>query len=51
MTVLLVLAFFVALITMDYMVTRHRLAREAKALRCRRRPRGRARLGRRLPDA
>jgi glycine cleavage system H protein len=32
MTVLLVLAFFVALITMDYMVTRHRLARESKAL-------------------
>jgi glycine cleavage system H protein len=29
---LLVLAFFVALITMDYMVTRHRLARESKAL-------------------
>ena len=32
MTVLLVLAFFVALITTDYLVTRHRLAREAKAL-------------------
>jgi glycine cleavage system H protein len=32
MTVLLVLAFFVALITMDYMVTRYRLAREAKTL-------------------
>ena len=32
MTVLLVLAFFVALITMDYMVTRRRLARESKAL-------------------
>src|SRR5512143_3112691 len=32
MTVLLVLVFFAALITMDYMVTRHRLAREAKAL-------------------
>jgi glycine cleavage system H lipoate-binding protein len=32
MTVLLVLAFFVALITLDYLVTRHRLAREARAL-------------------
>jgi glycine cleavage system H protein len=32
MTVLLVLAFFVALISMDYMVTRRRLARESKAL-------------------
>ena len=32
MTVLLVLAFFAALITMDYLVTRHRLARESKAL-------------------
>jgi len=32
MTVLIVLAFFVALITMDYLVTRQRLAREAKAL-------------------
>jgi glycine cleavage system H lipoate-binding protein len=32
MTVLLVLAFFIALITVDYMVTRHRVAREAKAL-------------------
>jgi glycine cleavage system H lipoate-binding protein len=32
MTVLLVLAFFVALIALDYFVTRHRLAREAKAV-------------------
>jgi glycine cleavage system H protein len=32
MTVLLVLAFFVALITMDYVVTRRRLSREARAL-------------------
>lgn len=32
MTVLIVLAFFVALITIDYMVTRQRLAREARAL-------------------
>ncbi len=32
MTVLLVLAFFVALITTDYLVTHRRLAREAKAL-------------------
>ena len=32
MTVLLVLAFFVALITMDYMVTRRRMARESQAL-------------------
>ena len=32
MTVLLVLAFFVLLITMDYVVTRRRLAREARAL-------------------
>ncbi len=32
MTVMLVLAFFVALITMDYLVTRHRLARESRAL-------------------
>jgi glycine cleavage system H protein len=32
MTVLLVLAFFVALITTDYVVTRYRLARESKAL-------------------
>jgi glycine cleavage system H lipoate-binding protein len=32
MTVLLVLAFFVILISMDYVVTRHRLARESKAL-------------------
>ena len=32
MTVLLVLAFFVVLISMDYVVTRQRLAREAKAL-------------------
>jgi glycine cleavage system H lipoate-binding protein len=32
MTVLIVLAFFVALITLDYLVTRHRLASEAKAL-------------------
>ena len=31
MTVLLVLAFFVVLITMDYVVTRQRLAREARA--------------------
>jgi len=31
MTVLLVLAFFGALITIDYMVTRHRLAHEARA--------------------
>jgi glycine cleavage system H protein len=31
MTVLLVLAFFALLIGMDYLVTRHRLAREAKA--------------------
>jgi glycine cleavage system H lipoate-binding protein len=31
MTVLLVLAFFAVLITMDYMVTRQRLAREARA--------------------
>ena len=31
MTVLLVLAFFVILITMDYVVTRQRLAREARA--------------------
>jgi len=32
MTVLLVLAFFVLLISMDYVVTRQRLARESKAL-------------------
>jgi glycine cleavage system H lipoate-binding protein len=32
MTVLLVLAFFVVLISMDYVVTRQRLARESKAL-------------------
>jgi glycine cleavage system H lipoate-binding protein len=32
MTVLLVLAFFVLLITMDYVVTRQRLARESRAL-------------------
>ena len=32
MTVLLVLAFFVALIATDYVVTRQRLARESKAL-------------------
>ena len=32
MTVLLVLAFFVALISMDYLVTRRRVAREAQAL-------------------
>lgn len=32
MTVILVLAFFVALITMDYVLTRQRLARESKAL-------------------
>jgi glycine cleavage system H protein len=32
MTVLLVLAFFVILISMDYVVTRQRLARESKAL-------------------
>jgi glycine cleavage system H protein len=32
MTVLLVLAFFVALITMDYVVTRRRMARESQAL-------------------
>jgi glycine cleavage system H protein len=32
MTVLLVLVFFAALIATDYLVTRHRLAREAKAL-------------------
>jgi glycine cleavage system H protein len=32
MTVLLVLAFFVALITTDYVVTRRRLAREARSL-------------------
>jgi glycine cleavage system H protein len=32
MTVLLVLSFFVALITMDYVVSRRRLAREANAL-------------------
>jgi glycine cleavage system H lipoate-binding protein len=32
MTVLLVLAFFVALITTDYVVTRRRLARESRAL-------------------
>jgi glycine cleavage system H lipoate-binding protein len=32
MTVLLVLTFFVALITVDYVVSRHRLARESKAL-------------------
>ena len=32
MTVLLVLAFFVALITMDYVVTRRRMAREARTL-------------------
>jgi len=32
MTVLLVLAFFVVLISMDYVVTRRRLARESKAL-------------------
>jgi glycine cleavage system H lipoate-binding protein len=32
MTVLLVLAFFVVLITMDYVVTRQRLARESRAL-------------------
>ncbi len=32
MTVLLVLAFFVVLISMDYMVTHRRLARESKAL-------------------
>jgi glycine cleavage system H lipoate-binding protein len=32
MTVLLVLAFFVVLISLDFLVTRHRLAREAKAL-------------------
>jgi glycine cleavage system H protein len=32
MTVLLVLAFFVALISMDYLVTRRRLARESMAL-------------------
>jgi glycine cleavage system H lipoate-binding protein len=32
MTVMLVLAFFVALITVDYLVTRHRLARESRAL-------------------
>jgi glycine cleavage system H protein len=31
MTVLLVLAFFVSLITLDYLVTRQRLAREARA--------------------
>jgi glycine cleavage system H lipoate-binding protein len=31
MTVLLVLAFFAALITMDYLVTRQRLGREARA--------------------
>jgi len=32
MTVLLVLAFFAALVTMDYVVTRRRAAREARAL-------------------
>jgi len=32
MTVLLVLAFFAALITTDYLVTRHRLARDARSL-------------------
>ena len=32
MTVLLVLAFFALLITTDYLVTRHRLAREARVL-------------------
>jgi glycine cleavage system H lipoate-binding protein len=32
MTVLLVLAFFAALITLDYLVTRRRLAREARTL-------------------
>jgi len=32
MTVLLVLAFFVALITMDYLVTHRRLTRESRAL-------------------
>ena len=51
MTVLLVLVFFVALITTDYLVTRHRLAREARALAHGAASRARARLGGRLPAA